>query len=243
MNSYGMTHIGQRRSVNQDYIFYTDEPIGNLPNLYIVADGMGGHKAGDRASSFAVEKFIEIVKNEEAQQPFYLMKKVLSKVNHELVLLSRKRPEYEGMGTTFVAASVFEDSLYVMNIGDSRLYKMENHLTQVTKDHSLVEELVRNGQLTKEEARIHPQKNLITRALGVEEEIEPDFFQLEMKAGDRILLCSDGLTNMVEDKNLEKILVSLPDSRKAAEKLIEQANEKGGLDNIAVIVAKKEEER
>ncbi|MCI5595883.1 MAG: Stp1/IreP family PP2C-type Ser/Thr phosphatase [Lachnospiraceae bacterium] len=243
MKSYGMTHIGQRRSVNQDYIFYTDEPIGNLPNLYIVADGMGGHKAGDRASSFAVEKFIEIVKNDEAQQPFYLMKKVLSMVNHELVLLSRERPEFEGMGTTFVAASVLEDSLYVMNIGDSRLYKMENHLTQVTKDHSLVEELVRSGQLTKEEARVHPQKNLITKALGVEEGIEPDFFQLEMKAGDRILLCSDGLTNMVEDKNLEKILVSLSDSRKAAEKMIEQANEKGGLDNIAVIVAKKEEER
>ena len=120
---------------------------------------------------------------------------------------------------------------------------MENHLTQVTKDHSLVEELVRSGQLTKEEARVHPQKNLITKALGVEEGIEPDFFQLEMKAGDRILLCSDGLTNMVEDKNLEKILVSLSDSRKAAEKMIEQANEKGGLDNIAVIVAKKEEER
>ena len=243
MKSYGMTHIGQRRSVNQDYIFYTDEPIGNLPNLYIVADGMGGHKAGDRASSFAVEKFIEIVKNDEAQQPFYLMKKVLSMVNHELVLLSRERPEFEGMGTTFVAASVLEDSLYVMNIGDSRLYKMENHLTQVTKDHSLVEELVRSGQLTKEEARVHPQKNLITKALGVEEGIEPDFFQLEMKAGDRILLCSDGLTKMVEDKNLEKILVSLSDSRKAAEKMIEQANEKGGLDNIAVIVAKKEEER
>ena len=243
MKSYGMTHIGQRRSVNQDYIFYTDEPIGNLPNLYIVADGMGGHKAGDRASSFAVEKFIEIVKNDEAQQPFYLMKKVLSMVNHELVLLSRERPEFEGMVTTFVAASVLEDSLYVMNIGDSRLYKMENHLTQVTKDHSLVEELVRSGQLTKEEARVHPQKNLITKALGVEEGIEPDFFQLEMKAGDRILLCSDGLTNMVEDKNLEKILVSLSDSRKAAEKMIEQANEKGGLDNIAVIVAKKEEER
>ena len=106
-----------------------------------------------------------------------------------------------------------------------------------------VEELVRSGQLTKEEARVHPQKNLITKALGVEEGIEPDFFQLEMKAGDRILLCSDGLTNMVEDKNLEKILVSLSDSRKAAEKMIEQANEKGGLDNIAVIVAKKEEER
>ena len=184
MKSYGMTHIGQRRSVNQDYIFYTDEPIGNLPNLYIVADGMGGHKAGDRASSFAVEKFIEIVKNDEAQQPFYLMKKVLSMVNHELVLLSRERPEFEGMGTTFVAASVLEDSLYVMNIGDSRLYKMENHLTQVTKDHSLVEELVRSGQLTKEEARVHPQKNLITKALGVEEGIEPDFFQLEMKAGE-----------------------------------------------------------
>lgn len=178
MKSYGMTHIGQKRNVNQDYLFYSDEPIGNLPNLYIVADGMGGHKAGDKASSFSVERFVELAAHSFLEHPLYLMKETLIQVNQELVHLSKEKEEYEGMGTTFVAACILEDELYVMNLGDSRLYLFSDNLVQITKDHSLVEELVRSGQLTKEEARNHPQKNLITKALGVDTAIEPDFFRL-----------------------------------------------------------------
>lgn len=243
MVSYGRTHIGQRRSVNQDYIYYTDKPLGSFPNLYIVADGMGGHKAGDKASSFAVERFVELAETCMESHPFYLMKNLITKVNQELVSLAGEREEYEGMGTTFVAATVLQDQLYVMNLGDSRLYLMSHGLSQITKDHSLVEELVRSGQLTKEEARIHPQKNLITKALGAEIEIEPDFFQIELKEGDKVLLCSDGLSNMVPDEEIEKMLGLRTVPEEIVKRLIDRANEQGGLDNIAVIIAQKEEER
>lgn len=243
MKSYGMTHIGQKRNVNQDYLFYSDEPIGNLPNLYIVADGMGGHKAGDKASSFSVERFVELAAHSFLEHPLYLMKETLVQVNQELVNLSKEKEEYEGMGTTFVAACILEDELYVMNLGDSRLYLFSDDLVQITKDHSLVEELVRSGQLTKEEARNHPQKNLITKALGVDTAIEPDFFQIDLKIGDKILLCSDGLSNMVPDEEIEKILRRTSDIKQTVNLFIEQANQEGGLDNIAVLVAEKEEKR
>lgn len=243
MKSYGMTHIGQKRNVNQDYLFYSDEPIGNLPNLYIVADGMGGHKAGDKASSFSVERFVELAAHSFLEHPLYLMKETLVQVNQELVNLSKEKEEYEGMGTTFVAACILEDELYVMNLGDSRLYLFSDGLVQITKDHSLVEELVRSGQLTKEEARNHPQKNLITKALGVDTAIEPDFFQVDLKIGDKILLCSDGLSNMVPDEEIEKILRRASDIKQTVNLFIEQANQEGGLDNIAVLVAEKEEKR
>jgi protein phosphatase len=238
-----MTHIGQKRNVNQDYIYYTDEPLGSFPNLYLVADGMGGHKAGEKASSFAVERFVELAKTQTESHPFYLMQQILSQVNWELLKLSGQKEEYEGMGTTFVAATVDEDQLYVMNVGDSRLYLMKERLSQITKDHSLVEALVRSGQLTKEEARSHPQKNMITKALGVEPQVEPDFFQVEIREGEKILLCSDGLSNMVEDRELEQSLSQKTAPESLAKRLIDRANEQGGLDNIAVVIAQKEEKR
>jgi protein phosphatase len=238
-----MTHIGQKRSVNQDYIYYTDEPLGSFPNLYLVADGMGGHKAGEKASSFAVDRFVELARTQNESHPFYLMQQILSQVNWELLKLSGQKEEYEGMGTTFVAATVDEDQLYVMNVGDSRLYLMKERLSQITKDHSLVEALVRSGQLTKEEARSHPQKNMITKALGVEPQVEPDFFQVEIREGEKILLCSDGLSNMVEDRELEQILSQKTAPESLAKRLIDRANEQGGLDNIAVVIAQKEEKR
>lgn len=241
MIGYGDTHIGQRRSINQDYIFYSDTPVGNLPNLYIVADGMGGHKAGDKASSYAVQSFVEKIRNGEKEQPLLLMKEAIEAVNEELYALAASRPEYEGMGTTFVAASALEDELCVMNIGDSRLYVLQKALKQITYDHSLVEELVRSGQLTKEEARNHPRKNVITRALGVEPKVNADFFEVEMEEVDMILLCSDGLTNMVTEETIEYVLRNANDMEKAAEVLIGLANDNGGLDNISVVMAKKEE--
>lgn len=241
MIGYGNTHIGQKRSINQDYIFYSDMPVGNLPNLYIVADGMGGHKAGDKASSYAVEEFAAKIRNGVKEHPLVLMKDAIESVNEELYALSSSRPEYEGMGTTFVAATVLDDILYVMNIGDSRLYVLEEELKQITYDHSLVEELVRKGQLTKEEARNHPQKNVITRALGVDGKVNADYFEVEMEHVQMILLCSDGLTNMVTEKTIQYVLKNAKDMEKATEVLIGLANDNGGLDNISVVIAKKEE--
>ena len=179
MISFGSTHVGQKRSINQDYIYFSDTPVGNLPNLYIVADGMGGHKAGDKASSFAVEEFVKHIRNATEEHPLILMRNAMNSVNEALYHLAVSKPEYEGMGTTFVAAVVLEDELYLMNIGDSRLYILDENLTQISLDHSLVEELVRSGQLTKEEAKNHPQKNVITRAVGVDTKVKADYFQVQ----------------------------------------------------------------
>jgi protein phosphatase len=225
--------------MNQDYLFYSDTPIGIFPNLYLVADGMGGHKAGDKASSYAVERFVELAENFDGKNIIIAMSDIIEVINKELYELAETVPEYEGMGTTFVAASVSADSVDIMNIGDSRLYLMTEELRQVTHDHSLVEEMVRKGQLTKEEARVHTRKNVITRALGVEETVRADFFSIEMEEQDRILLCSDGLTNMVSDEEIAKCLLEQMDEEQAVKYLVDQANQAGGLDNITVLLARR----
>ena len=241
MISFGLTHVGQKRSINQDYIYFSDEPVGNLPNLYIVADGMGGHKAGDKASSYAVEEFVKHIQKAEGEHPLVLMRNAMDDVNGDLYQLASSKPEYEGMGTTFVSAVVLDESVYIMNIGDSRLYVLDDNLTQISLDHSLVEELVRNGQLTKEEAKNHPQKNVITRAVGVNTKVKADFFQVSMDDVKSILLCSDGLTNMVTEQTIKYVLENTKNIRKAAEALIGLANDSGGLDNISVVIIEKEE--
>ena len=206
MKSFGMTDIGKKRKVNQDYLFFSDEPVGCFPNLYIVADGMGGHRAGDKASSYSVTRFVELAKQAEKELPFLSMEKLLQQVNREVFEMSRREDEYAGMGTTFVAATVVDHVVYVMNVGDSRLYYYDGALKQVTMDHSLVEELVRAGELDRAESRNHPQKNIITKAVGVADDVSPDFFMLDIEEGQRILLCSDGLSNMVDDDRLEEIM-------------------------------------
>ena len=193
MKSFGMTDIGRKRKVNQDYLFFSDEPVGCFPNLYIVADGMGGHKAGDKASSYAVNRFVELARKETKELPFLV----------------------DGIA-------------YIMNIGDSRLYYFDEKIHQVTMDHSLVEELVRAGELDRAESRNHPQKNIITKAVGVAEDVQPDFFIVDMKENSRILLCSDGLSNMVDDEKLEEILSGEGTEEELAEKCIEEALNRNG---------------
>ena len=206
MKSFGLTDIGKKRKINQDYLFFSDEAVGCFPNLYIVADGMGGHRAGDKASSYSVTRFVELARKTERELPFLSMEKILKQVNKEVFQLSQREEEYSGMGTTFVVATVVDKVVYVMNVGDSRLYYYDGKLKQVTMDHSLVEELVRAGELNRLESRNHPQKNIITKAVGVSETIQPDFFMLDIEEGEKILLCSDGLTNMVDDEKLEEIM-------------------------------------
>lgn len=225
-----------QRSINQDYIYYTDEIVGNLKNLYIVADGMGGHRAGDKASSFAVNRFVELAKENENEDSFFIMKEVLTQVNKELIELAASEEEFHGMGTTFVAATVDEEEISVVNIGDSRLYLYSDNLRQITLDHSLVEELLRAGQIEKSRAKNHPQKNIITKALGASLSMEPDFFKVEWKTGDKVLLCSDGLSNMVDDDEIEEILAADSNEEKIVTQLIDQANYYGGLDNIATVI-------
>lgn len=236
MVSFGKTDIGMKRSINQDSLFFSDESIGNLPNLYIVADGMGGHKAGDFASSYAVERFVELVKQSEHSNPITIIKYAINSINKELLELAAKEDKYQGMGTTFVVTVVLDKKLYVANIGDSRLYVIGEDIKQITLDHSLVEELIRTGQLERRKGRYHPEKNIITRALGASDEAIPDFFEVELRPNDRILMCSDGLSNMVEDDEIKEIVMDKNTPQQAVEQLIDRANYYGGKDNIGVVL-------
>ncbi|MDD5948932.1 MAG: Stp1/IreP family PP2C-type Ser/Thr phosphatase [Lachnospiraceae bacterium] len=237
MKSCGNTDVGQKRNTNQDYLFCSDEPVGAFPNLYIVADGMGGHKAGDHASHLAVERFVQLADQTKQTNPVTVMRTLLNWVNEEVFQEAQSDASFYGMGTTFVAVTIVNGKGYVVNVGDSRLYLIHNGvIRQVTLDHSLVEELVRSGELTPQEARRHPRKNIITRAVGVAEEVLPDFFEIEVVPGDRILLCSDGLSNMIEDEELRDIVASDRDIDEMVKYLIDKANYYGGYDNIAAVV-------
>ena len=236
LKAWGMKDIGKCREINQDYIFVSEEPIGNLPNLFLVADGMGGHKAGDLASEYTVAKVQEAVSKSMQTIPYQILKGAFQYANQKLLEKAGESDSYTGMGTTLVAATVKNDAVYVVNVGDSRLYKIGDKIEQITEDHSLVEEMVRMGEISKEQARNHPDKNIITRAVGARAEVEVDFFNEELHPGDLILMCSDGLTNMLEDEEILKIMKGAYTIKEKAQRLIDGANEHGGKDNIAVII-------
>ena len=243
MKAYAVTDVGRTRDTNQDYFYYSSEPVGNLPNLYLVADGMGGHKAGDLASRFTIENVVRLVESyKDYRDPVTILAKAINEVNGMLIEKSKESEDYEGMGTTLVAATIDGDVLKVANVGDSRLYLIEKDILQITRDHSLVEDMVRMGMIEKEEARNHYKKNVITKAIGVAEDktSTPDIFEIEISRGDKLLLCSDGLTNMVEDYEMKKIIVNNDSIEEAVRNLISQANENGGKDNISAILIEPE---
>lgn len=236
MKTFAITDIGQKRSINQDYVYTSELPVGNLPNLFLVADGMGGHQAGDVASKYTVEHIISDVQANPDHNPVKVLRTAIEKANDGLLEMAKNHEELMGMGTTVVAATIIDNYMYVANVGDSRLYVLNETITQITKDHSLVEELVRNGSIDRSEARLHPKKNIITRAVGVKEKVMIDFFDVKLKPEDTVLLCSDGLTNMVEDDDIHILINQQVDIAGKAEKLIETANQNGGKDNITVVV-------
>lgn len=236
LSSYAMTDVGRTRTVNQDYVFSCLEPVGNLPNLFIVADGMGGHQAGDFASSYSVKKILESISLSLQKNPHKIFADAIRYANRELIEKAKANPELRGMGTTVVLLTIVGEKAYVANVGDSRLYLMEDILTQITVDHSLVQEMIKIGELTKESARFHPDKNIITRAVGAGRDINADFFEFSLTEKSILLMCSDGLSNMVEDEQLAILLKSAKTPEKVGKKLIDTANQNGGKDNIAVIV-------
>lgn len=241
MKAYGKTDVGVVRTMNQDYLFYSTEPVGILPNLFIVADGLGGHKAGDYASRLAVESFVKYVREAREDAPIRVVDDAIHYINARVIEAAASSEDYKGMGTTFVICFIIEQTMYVANIGDSRLYLIDDEITQVTEDHSYVGMMVRAGELTKEEAEHHPDKNIITRAIGVAKEPKADFFEVELKAGDKILMCSDGLSNMVPEKDILEIFSSIYIGD-VTEELIKEAKENGGLDNITAVVIEPFEE-
>lgn len=238
MESYCITDVGRIRSVNQDYVFASDTPVGRLPNLFVVADGMGGHNAGDRASSYAVEVFLKSVRWERDKNPIRIIRRSIEKANTKVLEEANSQEKYQGMGTTMVVATIVKDTLYVANVGDSRLYLIGNSIRQITRDHSLVEEMIRAGGITREEGRYHPDKNVITRAIGVEERVAIDFFDVQVKKDDTLLLCTDGLSNMLTDEEMKRIIKEESSLRMAGNRLVEAANKNGGSDNITALLVR-----
>ena len=229
----GATDVGQLRSVNQDSML-----LG--PDVFVVADGMGGHQGGEVASALAIEA-IEAVADRLPGGSVRQLITAVQDANDSVLERGAQDPALAGMGTTLVAiAAVVEDGeerLAVVNVGDSRAYRLSGgQLEQITDDHSLVAELVRDGRISEEEAAVHPQRNIVTRALGQDENIPVDVFQILPHAGDRYLLCSDGLTNEVEERDIAAVLRTTDDPSVAADELVRRANEHGGRDNITIVI-------
>ena len=223
----GVTDVGRVRDGNED-----DLLVDTRTSLVAVADGMGGHRAGEVASATALEALRAAVAN---GQP---IRDAIAVANAAVVEKSTSDPELQGMGTTVTAGTLASGgTLLVGHVGDSRAYLVrDGELSQVTKDHSLVEEMVREGELTPEQAEVHPQRSIITRALGIDPDVEVDVYPIELHAGDRILMCSDGLTTMVRPDEIAGILGREDDAEQAAQQLVDAANAAGGEDNVTALV-------
>ena len=239
MKTFSITDTGRLRNSNQDCVFCEENEIGRFPNLFLVADGMGGHQAGDLASRMCVNEIAAQISKIEARTLVGAFETAIQEANTRVYQKSLEDVAFSGMGTTLVGAVIQGNTAYIVNIGDSRLYLYHETLRQITVDHSLVEEMVQSGEIQKEEMRTHPNKNIITRALGTDTSVRPDCFEVKVEEGDVILLCSDGLTNMVDDTAIEETLREHRDDMKlAGESLVQQANEAGGKDNISVILVR-----
>ena len=236
MYSVALTDVGRKRLVNQDTVYISDTPVGVLPNLYIVADGMGGEKAGDYASKSLIGYMLTYIEH-TIKMPVTAIQGAIEYANANLFAEGSKNPNLSGMGTTVVAASIIDNTLHVFNVGDSRCYVLdENSISQITKDHSLVEMLVSKGEITRESAEYKENKSKITRAVGAEERVLIDSFEVDLAGNEYVLLCSDGLTNMVDDRKIFNIISSSAGVKSSAKRLVEEANLSGGSDNISILL-------
>lgn len=222
------THVGKVRTINED-------SIGRKGTLFVLADGMGGHQAGEVASALVVERVLALETNSSDFKT--TLTSTLNEANQALLAYADEHQECLGMGTTVVVAKVEPDHIAVAHIGDSRAYLWgQGQLIQLTVDHSLVNELVRSGGITEEEAKNHPQRNILTQALGAPGLLTPEYREFPFTAGDRLLLCSDGLTAMLGDEEIERLLGTALSAQEVADQLVAAANDQGGIDNISAIV-------
>lgn len=243
MSYFGFTDTGNIRQNNEDS-FLIKEFDKNLI-VAVVADGMGGHKGGMEASSFAsfemlniIDQNLESFKKYTDNQKQKFLKNAVVKVNKALYKMSNEDALLSGMGTTIVICIIYNNSYYVANVGDSRLYIISDEMKQITKDHSFVNELLDMGVITLEQAKNHPNKNVITRAVGTEANVEADIYTGTLNSADTILICTDGLTNMVDDNIILNVVKNGKSSDKIAENLVKLAKEKGGTDNITAVIIK-----
>lgn len=224
------------RKMNQDYVFCSNNPIGSLSNLFLVADGMGGHKAGDYASKCCVENMITAIEHSNLKSPISILEQALQKANAAVYETAESDVALQGMGTTLVAATIFGTEMYIANVGDSRAYLIREYIHQITEDHSWVEAMVRKGEIDRKDARLHAKKNVITRAIGMGPMVQADFFEISLEEGDILVMCTDGLSNMVEDEEMFEIVKNSESIESAGKELIRTANANGGKDNIGLIL-------
>lgn len=237
--------VGLVRKDNEDSC-YSGCPLGGLEeNLFIVADGMGGHRGGSYASRFVVHKIPELLPGRNRDRGILnaLMESV-ERTNRALYQISQDQPDLNGMGSTLVMAYLDKKEWLFINVGDSRAYVyFEDQLDQITQDHSLVEELVRLGRLNREDKLYQTNRNVITRAMGIDPVVEEDCFTWPAKAGQRILLCSDGLHGMISDEAIAAVLREEADTTRAAARLMKEAKDAGGKDNITILLIDYREEK
>jgi protein phosphatase len=240
---FGITDKGRVRETNQDS-FATDPRLG----LVIVADGMGGHAAGEQASSSAVLTVLEVFSRYDfdkgtlgGSEQTYSIEEIiglsLQEANERIMIASVSDANLQGMGTTAIVGVERAGQLHIGHIGDSRVYRIRDGVAeQLTEDHSIVQQLVRAGAISQAEAQVHPYKNVITRCLGMASEIEPDIIKAPMQNGDRFVICSDGLSNFVTNQRLVEIVGGNDDIEEAGKMLVSEANDRGGADNITVVL-------
>lgn len=238
VKGWGVTDKGAVRQQNQDayYLSITE----NAPNFAVVCDGMGGAKAGNVASTLAVDTFVDSLRDRPVTQqgdPAEVLLDAGERANSAVFHRAGIDADCMGMGTTMVAALLDEDTAHILNIGDSRCYQItQGGITRVTRDHSVVEDLVSQGQITPEEARLHPKKNLITRALGAEAHIRADLYRQRVARGEYLLLCSDGLSNVVTDQEMLYEILHGGEPENCCARLLHIAMDRGAPDNVTVVL-------
>ncbi len=235
------TDVGKVRELNQDFFIASE----TRPQLFILCDGMGGHKSGDVASRTAAESIETYVRLQnaldyDAAKAAKVLRNAVSYANKIVYARAMEENAFSGMGTTADVCMIDFDAAYIAHVGDSRVYHLSDGvLSCLTKDHSLVSEMVDQGVITEDEARMHPKKNVITRAVGTNQSVEADFISVALKKNDMLLMCSDGLSNMLSDSEIQNILQSDAAPAEIVETLVREANEKGGNDNITVVLINK----
>jgi protein phosphatase len=230
-----VSDVGLKRKLNEDCASYLEKEEFKV---YVVADGMGGHNAGEVASEMAVKRIINYIDEKYSSSKINnLLAEAIEKVNRDIFNYSNTNESLSGMGTTVTASFITKDFVHIANVGDSSCFGIrKNEIIKITKDHSLVQELVDMGSISEKEAEKHPKKNIITRALGTGSSVCVDIFELENKEYDLYLLCSDGLTNELTKEEILQVIMEEDDYVKIANKLVYLANEKGGRDNITVLL-------
>jgi protein phosphatase len=228
------TETGRVRKKNEDN-FCICPDIG----LFAIADGMGGHQAGEIASRLATQKLADFIRTylRQYSDQETLLTRGMQEINQQIYLISQQNKRYRGMGTTLTAVLIQNNHLYLSHIGDSRLYLLrQEQIKQLTEDHTVVQNLVASGTITADQARVHPKRHILTRALGIDSSIKADISQINLKAQDKILLCTDGLTNYVTPEEIHHLVSNMAEVKQAVHNLTEMALERGGADNITVIL-------